>query len=145
MAALGIVLPRLVVLAGAPWWSVAFVAVSPLLSARSCSAASTSGRRRSLTGALAALLADRHRLGWGLLGAAVAAKLYPPCSCRSRVVWTLRRRGGRELAGRPASARRSLALAFVPFLVARAARGVGQRGGQLSRPLQIESLAAVAR
>ena len=30
-----------------------------------------------LSAALAALLADRHRLGWGLFGAAVTAKLYP--------------------------------------------------------------------
>ena len=34
-------------------------------------------------GALAAFLAGRERIGAGVLGLAVAAKLYPLCSCRS--------------------------------------------------------------
>ncbi|HEX4678472.1 MAG TPA: glycosyltransferase 87 family protein, partial [Gaiellaceae bacterium] len=38
--------------------------------------------------ALAALLRERHRLGWGLLGAAVAAKLWPFVIVPLALVWS---------------------------------------------------------
>jgi uncharacterized membrane protein len=88
--------------------------------------------------ALAALLRDRHRLGWALLGAAVAAKLWPVVLVPVAVVWSVRR-------GRPWTPLAGLAVAaaaFVPFAVV-APHGLwSSLSGQLSRPLQIESLGA---
>ncbi|HEX7524784.1 MAG TPA: glycosyltransferase 87 family protein, partial [Gaiellaceae bacterium] len=90
------------------------------------------------TAAVAALLAERHRLGWALLGAAVAAKLWPLVLVPLALVWSVRRgRGWAALAGAVV-----VVAAFLPFLV------LGPHGvwsslhGQASRPLQIESLGA---
>ncbi|MCW2965211.1 MAG: hypothetical protein JWO17_2463 [Actinomycetia bacterium] len=88
--------------------------------------------------ALAALLRERHRLGWGLLGAAVAAKLWPLVIVPLALVWSYR-------AGRLRAALVGLAVAaafFVPFAIV-APHGLWESlSGQASRPLQIESLGA---
>jgi uncharacterized membrane protein len=88
--------------------------------------------------ALAALLRERHRLGWGLLGAAVAAKLWPFVLVPLALVWSYR-------AGRIRAALVGLAVAaaaFVPFALV-APHGLWESvRGQASRPLQIESLGA---
>jgi uncharacterized membrane protein len=88
--------------------------------------------------ALGALLRERHRLGWGLLGAAVAAKLWPFVLVPLALAWSYR-------AGRSRAALVGLAVAaaaFVPFAVV-APHGLLQSiRGQASRPLQIESLGA---
>ena len=88
--------------------------------------------------ALAALLEERHRLGWGLLGGAVAAKLWPLVIVPLALVWSYR-------AGRIRAAVVGLAVvagAFVPFAIV-APHGVwASLSGQASRPLQIESLGA---
>ena len=130
MAALGVCCLALVVLAGAPWWSVAFVAVSPLLLGYLAVSRYDLWPAALLAGALAALLADRHRLGWGLLGAAVAAKLYPlvvragrrrvdAAPARARASWRgAAAIGARGRRGRLRAVRRR-----------RAARDVGQRVG----------------
>ncbi|HVW88934.1 MAG TPA: glycosyltransferase 87 family protein, partial [Gaiellaceae bacterium] len=91
-----------------------------------------------LVAALAALLAERHRLGWVLLGAAVAAKLWPLVVVPLALVWSVRRGRGRSaLAGLAV-----VAVAFVPFF-ALAPHGMWHSlSGQASRPLQIESLGA---
>jgi hypothetical protein len=93
-----------------------------------------------VTGALAALVWGRDRLGFGVLGLAVAAKLYPAVLVPVALAYVWRRRGRREalvclglLAG-------VVVLAFLPFLVL-APDGVAYSfGRQLGRPLQIESL-----
>jgi len=90
--------------------------------------------------ALAALVWRRDRLGFAVLGVAVAAKLYPAVLVPLALAYVWRRRGRREalvclglLAG-------VVALAFLPFLVL-APEGVAYSfGRQLGRPLQIESL-----
>jgi hypothetical protein len=91
-------------------------------------------------GALAALAWRRDRLGFGLLGLAVAAKLYPAVLVPLALSYVWRRRGRREalvclgvLAG-------VVALAFLPFLVLAPEGLVYSFGRQLGRPLQIESL-----
>ncbi len=88
--------------------------------------------------ALAALLRERHGLGWGLLGAAVAAKLWPLVLVPLALVWSYR-------AGRARAALVGLAVVaavFVPFAVV-APHGLWDSlRGQASRPLQIESLGA---
>ncbi len=92
------------------------------------------------TGALAALLADRDRLGAGLLGAAIAVKVYPATLVPLAVAWTWRRRGRREALVALGICVAVVAAAFLPFL-AIAPRGVASSvRGQLDRPLQIESL-----
>ncbi len=90
------------------------------------------------TAALAALLAEHHRLGWGLLGAAVAAKLWPLVLVPLALVWSIRRgRGWAALVGAAV-----LAVAFLPFVVV-APHGLWTSlRGQASRPLQVESLGA---
>lgn len=88
--------------------------------------------------ALAALLRERHRLGWALLGAAVAAKLWPLVIVPLALAWSYR-------AGRIRAALAGLAVAaaaFVPFAIV-APHGLwASLHGQASRPLQIESLGA---
>lgn len=90
--------------------------------------------------ALAALVHERDRLGFGLLGAAIAVKLYPAVLVPVALGWVWRRRGRREALVSLAMLLAIVALAFVPFLVV-APEGVARSlGRQLSRPLQIESL-----
>jgi uncharacterized membrane protein len=88
--------------------------------------------------ALAALLRERHALGWGLLGAAVAAKLWPVVLVPLALVWSYR-------AGRIRAALVGLAVVaavFAPFAIV-APHGLWDSvRGQASRPLQIESLGA---
>jgi uncharacterized membrane protein len=90
------------------------------------------------TAALVALVSDRHSLGWGLLGAAVAAKLWPLVLVPPALVWSHRR--GQRGAARWGAA--VAALAFVPFLLLSPGGLWSSLSGQLSRPLQIESLGA---
>ena len=90
--------------------------------------------------ALAALVGGRYRLALGVLGVAVAAKLYPAALVGPALVYTWRRAGRREalVAGSVAAA--VLGALFLPF-VALAPHGLeASIAGQLSRPLQIESL-----
>jgi hypothetical protein len=91
---------------------------------------------------LAALLADRRRLGSVLLGVAVAAKLYPGVLVPLAVAYVWRRHGRREGIVCAAFAFAAAAVFFLPFLVL-APRGVwASISGQAHRPLQIESTGA---
>ncbi|HEX6762174.1 MAG TPA: glycosyltransferase 87 family protein [Gaiellaceae bacterium] len=90
------------------------------------------------TGALAALLGRRHRLGWALLGLAVAAKLWPFVLLPLAFGWSAVH--GRRRAALVGVA--TFALAVVPF-AAIAPHGLFESvRGQGDRPLQIESLGA---
>jgi uncharacterized membrane protein len=90
------------------------------------------------TAALAALVSDRHRLGWALLGAAFAAKLWPFVLVPLALVWSVRR--GRSRA--PLAGLAVVAIAFVPFALLAPDGLWASLRGQASRPLQIESLGA---
>ena len=92
--------------------------------------------------ALAALLGRRERLGFGILGLAVAAKIYPLVLLPVALVWTARRRGTRELWIGLVVFGGVLAACFVPFLVLSPGGVAHSIGQQLGRPLQIESLGA---
>jgi hypothetical protein len=95
-----------------------------------------------VVGALAALVHRRDRLGFGVLGAAVAVKLYPVVLVPVAAAYVWRRRGRREALVCLGVAAAVVALVFLPFLIV-APGGVAQSiGRQLSRPLQIESLGA---
>jgi glycosyl transferase family 87 len=92
-------------------------------------------------GAVAAFVSRRERLGFGVLGLAVAAKIYPLVLLPLALVWAARR-GTRELWIGLGCFVGVLALCFVPFLVLSAGGVAHSIGTQLGRPLQIESLGA---
>ena len=92
--------------------------------------------------AAAAFAWTRLRLGGVLLGAAVAAKLYPAVVLPPLVAQAWRRRGRRAALVVAGLAVAVVLLVFVPFLVVDAEGVVRGVGRQLSRPLQIESLGA---
>ena len=88
--------------------------------------------------ALAALLRQHHRIGWALLGAAVAAKLWPLVLVPVALAWSVQHGRGRA----PFAGLAVVAAAFVPFALM-APHGLwSSLSGQASRPLQIESLGA---
>ena len=92
--------------------------------------------------ALAALVGGRERLGFGVLGLAVAAKLYPAVLIPLALVYTSRRRGGREALAGLAVLVAVLAAVFVPFAVLSPDGLRESLERQTDRPLQIESLGA---
>lgn len=129
-------------LAGAGSRALAFIAVSPLLIGSMALSRYDFWPTLLLMCALAALLRERHRLGWLALGAAVVAKGFALVLVPVAVVWTLRRRGMRELAVSTSMGLALVAAAVLPFAIL-APRGLWHSiSGQLSRPLQIESLGA---
>jgi hypothetical protein len=88
--------------------------------------------------ALVAFLRDRDGVGWALLGAAVAAKLWPLVLVPLALAWSVRRGHARA----PFAGAAVAGAIFVPFAVI-APHGLwSSLSGQLSRPLQIESLGA---
>ena len=97
-----------------------------------------------VAGALAALVHRRDRLGFGVLGAAVAVKLYPAVLVPLAAAYVWRRRGRREALVCLGVAAAVVALVFLPFLIAAPGGVAHSIGRQLSRPLQLESLGAAA-
>jgi uncharacterized membrane protein len=91
-------------------------------------------------GALAALVSGRERLGFGVLGLAVAAKLWPAAILPLALVYVSRRRGGRATLGALAVFVAVLAVAFVPFAVLSPDGLADSLSRQTERPLQVESL-----
>ena len=92
------------------------------------------------TGALAALLAGRQRLGLSGLGLGVATKVWPGVIAPLALVWVWRRCGRRETLVCLAIFAATIAAVFLPFVVL-APDGVwGSLERQASRPLQLESL-----
>jgi uncharacterized membrane protein len=128
--------------AGATTRALAFIAVSPLLIGSMALSRYDFWPTLFVVCALAAFLRDWHRWGWVALAAAVVAKGFALALLPIALVWTLRRRGIRELV---VSVAGGLALAVVvvlPFAIL-APHGLWHSvRGQLSRPLQVESLGA---
>jgi len=94
--------------------------------------------------AVVAVAAGRSRLGAGLLGAGVAAKLYPAVLLPLVVAHAWRREGPRAALSSAAVAAGVAAAAFAPFLAVSPGGVWASLSGQASRPLQIESAAASA-
>ena len=92
--------------------------------------------------ALAAFVGRRERIGFGVLGLAVAAKIYPLVLLPVALVWMAKRRGTRELWIGLGCFAAVLALCFVPFLILAPGGVAHSIGTQLGRPLQLESLGA---
>ncbi len=93
-------------------------------------------------GALAALLHGRLRVGHGLLGLAIVAKIWPGVLLPLTVAYVWRTRGRREALACLGAAVAAIAAVMLPF-VALAPGGVWNSVvRQTTRPLQIESLGA---
>jgi hypothetical protein len=90
--------------------------------------------------ALAALLSERLRLGHGLLGLAVAAKLYPGVLLPLALAQAWRRGGSREALGCAGIFGAVVIAVYLPFFLIAPEGVAASVGRQLSRPLQIESL-----
>ena len=90
--------------------------------------------------ALTALLYDRLRLGHVLLGASIAAKLYPALFLPLTVAYVWRRRGRREALLCGALTVGVVVAVYLPLLLVAPGGVLSSIGRQLSRPLQIESL-----
>jgi uncharacterized membrane protein len=95
-----------------------------------------------VTAALTAAVGGRDRLAAGLLGLAIAVKVYPVALVPLAVAWTWRRRGRREALLGLAICITVVVLVFLPFFVLAPGGVASSVGGQLDRPLQIESLGA---
>ena len=90
----------------------------------------------------AALLTGWWRTASALLGAAIAVKLYPVALAPLLVARVWRRYGRRAALGATAIAAAVVAAVFVPFVVLSPDGVSDSLGGQLGRPLQMESLGA---
>ncbi len=115
-----------------------FIALSPVLAGSLILSRYDLWPALLAAGALAALLGRRHRLGWALLGVAVAAKLWPAVLVPPALAWAaVHGRIRAALAGVIA-----LAVVVLPFAVL-APHGLYESvRGQADRPLQIESVGA---
>jgi hypothetical protein len=120
--------------------TVAFVALAPLALGSVVLTRYDFWPAALTAAALAALLAGRERVGLGVLGLAVAAKIYPLVLLPPALVFVWRREGARAaLAGFGVFAA-VIALVVVPFAALAPAGLVDSIEIQLDRPLQIESL-----
>jgi len=142
MAAFGVGCLLVAAAAGAGIRTLAFIAVSPLLIGSIALSRYDFWPALLVIGALAALLRDRYRWGWLALGAAVVAKGFALAFVPVALVWTLRRRGARELVIALALGAAVVVATVLPFAIL-APKGLWHSvSGQVSRPLQIESLGA---
>jgi uncharacterized membrane protein len=142
MAACGVGCLVFAAVAGARIPALAFIAVSPLLIGSIALSRFDFWPMLFVTAAVAALVHDRHRLGFAALGAAIAVKLFGLVLLPLAIVWTLRRRGVTELARASACGLAVVVAALLPFAILAPGGLWHSLEGQASRPLQIESLAA---
>jgi hypothetical protein len=122
--------------------AIAFIATAPILIGSLAETRFDMWPATLTVAAIVALLLGRHRTGWGLLGAAVAAKVFAIVLVPLAVMWTLRQRGRPEL--RRAASIGALVTCgfFLPFAVLAPGGLWASLWGQASRPLEIESLPA---
>jgi hypothetical protein len=122
------------------WAALGFAALAPLALGSVMLSRFDLWPTALMLAALAAVVSDRVRIGSGLLGAAVSAKLFPAVLVPLAVAYAWRRRGRREALVCLAIVVCVVAVVFAPF-VALAPGGVWRSlRDQLTRPLQIESL-----
>jgi glycosyl transferase family 87 len=91
---------------------------------------------------VAALVARHDRLGFGLLGAGVAAKVYPAVLIPLALIWVWRQRGRREALRALAVAVAVVVIVCLPFLVLGPGGVRFSTTTQFERGLQMESLGA---
>ena len=125
MAVCGVLVLAFVLLARPPWHGVVLVAVSPLLAGALILTRYDLWPAAFVAAGVAALVGDRHRLGWLALACAFTAKLYAVVLLPLAVVWTLRRRGRRELGWCTLSGSRP-SPSFAALRDRRSARSLGE-------------------
>jgi uncharacterized membrane protein len=135
LSTLGITGPR-------AWLALGSVAVSPLLLGPVVLTRFDLWPAVLVVAAIAALVAGRDLLGAVILGAAIAAKLYPVVLLPLLVGWLWRRGGQRHALAGLALAAAVPAAGYLAFLVVEPEPVLSSIGRQLSRPLQLESLGA---
>jgi hypothetical protein len=124
------------------WGALAFAALAPLALGSVVLTRFDLWPAALTVGALAAVLAGRNRLGLGVLGLGIAAKVYPVVLAPIFLLHLWRSRGRREALLCAGVCGLVLVACFVPF-VALAPHGVWASVlRQTTRPLQIESLGA---
>jgi Glycosyltransferase family 87 len=122
------------------WAVLLFVALAPLLLGSLVLSRFDLWPVALVVGSLAALVSGRLRLGHGLLGAAITAKLYPAVLLPLAVAFAWKRVGRREAVVCAGIAVAVVAVVLLPFVVL-APGGVWHSVSvQLDRPLQVESL-----
>ncbi|MDX6409815.1 MAG: hypothetical protein QOE13_2886 [Gaiellaceae bacterium] len=122
------------------WATLCFAAVAPLLLGSVILSRFDLWPAAIVTVALAALVSGRLRLGHGLLGLAVTAKLYPAVFLPLGLAFVWKRAGRREALKCLAISLAVVAAVFAPFLVVSPGGVWHSLNVQLSRPLQVESL-----
>ena len=120
--------------------AVGFVAVAPLLLGSVVLSRFDAWPALIVVGALAALVSGRLRLGSGLLGLGVAAKLWPAVLVPLVVAYVWRARGRREALVCAGVLGAVVLACFLPFLVLAPVDVLESIWRQARRPLQIESL-----
>jgi Glycosyltransferase family 87 len=133
LAALGAGLGRLAA-------GVAFAALAPLLLGSVVLSRFDLWPTAIVVASLAALVSGRLRLGSGLLGLGVAAKLWPGVLVPLVLAHVWRTRGRREALVCAAALGAVLLACFLPFLLLAPADVLESVWRQARRPLQIESL-----
>jgi len=124
------------------WGGLLFAALSPLAIGSVLLSRYDLWPAALVVGSLAAFVAGRLRVGSGVLGAAISAKLFPAVLVPLAVAYVWRRVGRREALVCLGTICAAVAVVFAPF-VALSPSGVWESlHGQLTRPLQIESLGA---
>jgi hypothetical protein len=128
----------------AVWAVLLFVALAPLLLGSLVLSRYDLWPVALVVGSLAALVSGRLRLGHGLLGLGITAKLYPAVLLPLAVAFAWKRAGRREAVVCAGIAAAVVAAVFLPFVVL-APGGVWHSVSvQLDRPLQVESLGSAA-
>jgi uncharacterized membrane protein len=120
--------------------AVGFVAVAPLLLGSVLLSRFDLWPALVVAAALAAVLAGRLRLGSGLLGLGVAAKLWPGVLVPLVVAYVWRTRGRREGLVCLGVCAAVVLVCFLPFLVLAPVDVLDSVWRQARRPLQIESI-----
>jgi uncharacterized membrane protein len=120
--------------------AVAFAALAPLLLGSVLLSRFDLWPTAIVVGALAALVSGRLRLGSGLLGLGVAAKLWPGVLVPLVLTYVWRERGRREALVCAGVLGAVVLVCFLPFLVLAPVDTLDSIWRQARRPLQIESL-----
>ncbi len=135
LAALGASTPRL-------YGAVLLAAVAPLLLGTVILTRYDLWPALLVAASLAALLVGRGRLGLGILGLAVAAKVYPLVLLPLALAYLGKRKGRHEALAGLVAFLAVLLVVFLPFLVVAPGGLLESLQNQAGRPLQIESLGA---
>jgi hypothetical protein len=122
------------------WAALCFAAIAPLLLGSVILSRFDLWPAAIVSGALAALVSGRLRLGHALLGLGIAAKLFPAVFVPLGVAFAWRRGGPREALKCFALVLGVVAVVFAPFVILSPGGVWHSLSVQLSRPLQVESL-----